>query len=72
MIEQASKSLGLFSEAIRLAVVLLLAVVFTGVGVMLVSGGRPEAIVPLFLGAGAIAQLPKRFVNLYRDFTGNY
>jgi hypothetical protein len=72
MLEQASKSLGGISEVIRLAALVLLSVVFTGVGVALAIGGRPEAIVPLLLGAGAILQLPKRFVNLYRDLTGNY
>jgi len=72
MLEQASRSLGGLSELIRLAALVLLSVVFTGVGVALAMGGRPEAVVPLLLGAGAILQLPKRLVNLYRDLTGNY
>lgn len=72
MLEQATRSLVGLSEAIRLAALVLLSVVFTGVGVALAMGGRPEAVIPLLLGAGAIFQLPKRFVNLYRDLTGNY
>lgn len=72
MIEQASKSLGIFSDAVRLAVVLLLSVMFGGVGVVLAMGGRPEAILPLLLGAGAVLQLPRLILNLYRDLTGNY
>lgn len=72
MIEQALRSLGGISEVIRLAALVLLSVMFTGVGAALAMGGRPEAVVPLLLGAGAISQLPKRFVNLYRDLTGNY
>lgn len=72
MLEQATRSLVGFSELIQLAALLLLSVMFTGVGVALAMGGRPEAVIPLLLGAGAIFQLPKRFVNLYRDLTGNY
>ena len=72
MIEQASKSLGIFSDAVRLAVVVLLSVMFGGVGVVLAMGGRPEAILPLLLGAGAVLQLPRLILNLYRDLTGNY
>lgn len=72
MLEQATRSLGGLSEAIRLAALVLLSVVFPCVGAALAMRGRPEAIVPLLLGAGAIFQLPTRFVNLYRDLTGNY
>lgn len=72
MNELATKSLGIFSDAVRLAAVLLLSVMFGGVGVVLAMGGRPEAIVPLLLGAGAISQLPRMILNLYRDLTGNY
>ena len=72
MIEQASKSLGIFSDAVRLAAILLLSVMFGGVGVVLAMGGRPEAILPLLLGAGAVLQLPRLILNLYRDLTGNY
>ncbi len=72
MLEQATRSLGSLSEVIRLAALVLLSLVFTGVGVALAMGGRPEAVIPLLLGASAISQLPKRLVNLYRDLTGNY
>jgi len=72
MIERASRSLGLFSDAAQLFGLVLIGLMMTGVGVVLATGGRPEAIVPLLLGAGAICQLPKRIGNLYRDLTGNY
>ncbi|MEQ9505370.1 MAG: hypothetical protein RLO80_03805 [Hyphomonas sp.] len=72
MIEQATKSLGIFSDAVRLAALLLLSVMFSGAGAMLAAGGRPEAILPLLLAAGAISQLPRLVLNLYRDLTGNY
>ncbi|WP_291197918.1 hypothetical protein [Hyphomonas sp.] len=72
MLDQATRSLGGLSEVIRLAALVLLSVMFTGVGVALAMGGRPEAVIPLLLGAGAISQLQKRFVNLYRDLSGNY
>ncbi len=72
MIEWASRSIGLFSDAVHLFALLLIGLIMTGVGVVLATGGRPEAIVPLLLGAGALCQLPKRIGNLYRDLTGNY
>lgn len=72
MIERASRYLGVLSDAIRTGALLLIALMFTGVGVMLATAGRPEAMIPLLLGAGAIFQLPKRFANLYRDLTRNY
>ncbi len=64
MNELASKSLGILSDAVRLAALLLLSVMFIGVGMMLAIGGRPEAILPLLLGAGAISQLPRHALNL--------
>lgn len=72
MIEKASRTLVGISDVIRLAALVLLGAVFIGVGVVLAMGGRPEAVVPLLLGASALSQLPKLIVNLYRDLTGNY
>lgn len=72
MIEKASRTLIGVSDVIRLAALVLLGAVFTGVGVVLAMGGRPEAVVPLLLGASALSQLPKLIWNLYRDLTGNY
>lgn len=72
MIEKASRTLVGISDVIRLAALVLLGAVFTGVGVVLAMGGRPEAVVPLLLGASALSQLPKLIVNFYRDLTGNY
>jgi hypothetical protein len=72
MIEKASRALAGISDVIRMAALVLLGAVFTGIGVVLAMGGRPEAVIPLILGAGALSQLPKLVVNLYRDLTGNY
>ncbi|MEQ9506317.1 MAG: hypothetical protein RLO80_08585 [Hyphomonas sp.] len=72
MMDLASKALAHFADAVQLCAILLIGVVMTGAGVTLAMGGRPEAIVPLLLGAMALSQMPKRLKNLYRDLTGNY